>query len=67
MRAALTSRGPDAQHVATFDAAKEEEKELEDSQAEKLGIQRDYYLDEVLSITADYVGALSDNTVAHAR
>jgi carboxyl-terminal processing protease len=52
---------------ANFDASKEEEKELEDSQSEKQGIQRNYYLDEVLSIAADYVGALSDNTVAKAR
>jgi len=52
---------------ANFEAAKDEEKESEGSQAEKSGIQRDYYLDEVLAITTDYVSALTDHTVARSR
>ena len=53
---------------AELDADKEEEKQLEEhSQQEDQSIKRDYYLNEMLAITGDYVRLLQQAKVAQAR
>ncbi len=51
---------------ATLDSLKVEENQLE-AQAESTSIKRDFYLDEVLAITSDYLDLLRQNPVAAAR
>lgn len=46
-------------------AEKEEKERLVEEQTEERDVERDYYLDEVLMITRDYVNALRNSTLAH--
>lgn len=52
---------------AELDADKEEEKELEEAANGKDGIKRDFYLNEVLNVTVDYLKLLGKDKVAQAR
>lgn len=51
-----------------LDVEKEEEKKMEDrNQQDRQGIERDFYLNEVLAITSDYALTLQHNKVAGVR
>jgi len=53
---------------AELDADKEEEKQLEEqTQSDDEVVKRDFYFNEVLAITADYVKVLQHNKLARAR
>ena len=52
---------------AELDAEKEEEKQLEEHSQQDQSIKRDYYLNEALAITADYVRLLQQNRIAWLR
>lgn len=49
---------------AELDAEKEEEKQFEEKDNSDVVVERDYYFEEILSVTRDYLAALNGKTVA---
>ena len=54
--------------LSEFDAEKEEEKQLEDeTDPDQPIVERDFYFEEVLDITVDYIKLLEDSRVVNAN
>ncbi|GIW91033.1 MAG: tail-specific protease [Pirellulaceae bacterium] len=52
---------------AQLDAAREEEKKIDELENNSANIKRDYYLDEVFAITVDYLELLREQAIAASR